>query len=310
MDAVSAAPARAHTSADPERDRLRIADLVFDAAPLPIMVTDSSARIIRVNQAFSEVTGYVAAEVLGTNPRILSSGRHDRAFYQKMWETLIATGAWEGEIWNRRKNGEIFPEVLAISTVLDDNRNVSHYIGMFRDITTRKEREARLQHLSQHDPLTDLPNRTLFMDRLDQAIRRARRMEQRFALMFIDLDRFKAINDSCGHLAGDQTLQEVATRLRMVVRDMDTVARVGGDEFAVILPEVSARAPAAALASRILDALARPVVVAGQSFTVRCSIGVCIGPGHDGTAEEFLHRADAAMYNAKRDGGASYTFSD
>lgn len=198
--------------ADRSEPRMRsLTDLVFEDVPTPIMVTDATPVIVRVNRAFTKVTGYKAADVLGRNPGILASGRQSRDFYQKMWEALIAHGAWEGEIWDRRKNGEIFPEMLAISAVRDDHGEVTHYIGAFRDITSRKESEARLLHLSHLDSLTGLPNRSLFLDRLNQSIRSARRLERQIALLFIDLDAFKAVNDTAGHLIGDQVLKEVAT---------------------------------------------------------------------------------------------------
>ena len=197
---------------------------------------------------------------------------------QGLREAITSRGTREGEIWNRRKNGEIFPEVLVITAIRDDHGVVTHYIGIFRDIILRKERETRLQHLSHHDPLTDLPNRALFLDRLDHSIRRARRLEQQIALLFIDLDNFKAVNDTAGHLAGDHALQVVATRLVSVVRDMDTVARVGGDEFAILLSDIAARDQVTALAARILEVLSRPVELSGRAYACRCSIGMSLGP--------------------------------
>lgn len=287
-----------------------LADLIIEDIPIPIMVTDTTPVIVRVNRAFTGVTGYGAAEVLGRNPRVLASGRHGRDFYQAMWEKVVTRGAWEGEIWNRRKNGEIFPEVLAISAVRDERGEITHYIGTFRDITSRKEREARLQHLSHHDPLTDLPNRALFLDRLDQSIRRARRLGQQIALLFLDLDNFKTINDTAGHLVGDRALQEVAARLAGVVRGMDTVARVGGDEFAILLSDIAAREQVAALASRVVDVLSAPVEVSGRACTCHCSIGISLGPLSDDDPERLLGRADAAMYLAKRSGGARSVFAN
>jgi diguanylate cyclase (GGDEF)-like protein/PAS domain S-box-containing protein len=296
--------------ADREKsERKSLADLVFEDVPMPIMVTDATPVIVRVNGAFTEVTGYEAAEILGRNPRILASGRHGKDFYQRMWEALLTHGAWEGEIWNRRKNGEIYPEVLAISAIRDDHGVVTHYIGIFRDITLRKERERRLQHLSHHDPLTDLPNHVLLLDRLDHAMHRARRLGQQIALLFIDLDNFKTINDTAGHLVGDRALQEVATRLVSVVRDMDTVARVGGDEFAILLSDIVAREQVTFLASRILEALSRPVELSGRPYTFRCSIGISFGPPRDEKPEHLLERADEAMYIAKRAGGGRYAFA-
>jgi diguanylate cyclase (GGDEF)-like protein/PAS domain S-box-containing protein len=295
---------------NPERERQSLADLVFEDVPMPIMVTDATPVIVRVNRAFTEVTGYDAAEVQGRNPRILASGRHGHDFYQKMWEAIITHGAWEGEIWNRRKNGEIYPEVLAISAIRDDHGEVTHYIGIFRDITLRKERETRLQHVFHHDPLTDLPNRVLFLDRLEHSIRRARRLEKQIGLLFIDLDNFKAINDTAGHLAGDRALQEVATRLTSVVRNMDTVARMGGDEFAILLSDITSHEQVAALATRVLDVLSHPIELTGRAYTCRCSIGISLGPLRDDDSEHLLERADSAMYLAKRSGGGRYAFAD
>jgi diguanylate cyclase (GGDEF)-like protein len=187
---------------------------------------------------------------------------------------------------------------------------VTHYVGTFRDITSRKEREARLQHLSHLDPLTDLPNRALLLNRLDQSIRRARRLERQVALLFIDLDNFKAVNDTAGHLVGDRVLKEVATRLASVVRDMDTVARVGGDEFAILLSDVEAREQVVVIADRILDVLSRPVELSGGSYACRCSIGISLGPRRDDDPEHVLERADAAMYLAKRHGGGRFAFAE
>lgn len=294
----------------PEPEGRGLIDLVFEDVPTPIMVTDATPAIIRVNRAFTKVTGYDAAEVMGRNPSILASGRQSQEFYKKMWEALVKGGAWEGEIWNRRKNGDIFPEVLAISAVRDDHGEVTNYIGTFRDITSRKEREARLQHLSHQDPLTDLPNRALFLDRLDQSIRRARRLGRQFAVLFIDLDDFKAVNDTAGHLLGDRALKEVAKRLAGVVRDMDTVARLGGDEFAILLSDIGARDQVAALAARVLEVLSHPVQLSGRSCSCGCSIGIAFGPLRDDDPERVLERADAAMYVAKRSGGGRYAFAD
>ena len=314
MDPISV-PLRGEEPPRGATDRTRtdgrtLAERIFEDLPVPIMVTGPTAVIVGVNRAFTRVTGYTAEEVVGRNPRLLASGRHRREFYQEMWEALVVDGFWEGEIWNRRKNGEIYPEFLCIAATRDERGAVTHYIATFRDVSTRKAREDRLQHLSQHDLLTDLPNRALLRDRLEHAIGGARRSDRQFAVLFVDLDKFKAVNDSAGHQGGDQVLQEAALRLTHVVREVDTVARIGGDEFAILMVDSEGRTHIEALAGRVLDQFSRPFEVSGGSYMLRCSIGISVGPAPGDDPDHFIERADRAMYRAKRSGGGRYVFAE
>ena len=280
-------------------DEMRLAAKVFESAAEGILVTDAAAAIVSVNGAFTEATGYAAEEVKGKNPRLLQSGRHDAAFYKQMWGSLAETGQWRGEIWNRRKDGDVYPEWLTISVVENERGQVTNYVGVFTDITFRKQAEERLRHSATHDPLTNLPNRGLFEDRLGQALALARRGKSQTAVMMLDLDRFKELNDSMGHAAGDRLLQAVAQRLTTYMRECDTVVRLGGDEFAVVLGGASVSEHCAGIAQRILDGLSRPIVIDGRKLTVTASIGISLFPADGEDPESLLKSADAAMYRAK-----------
>ena len=289
-------------------EQLRLAARVFDRAGEGIMITDAEQRILTVNDAFTKVTGYESSEAIGKTPSILASGRHDKEFYQGMQEVLEEDGWWQGEIWNRRKNGEIYPEWLTINTVHDAEGRVLNYVGIFSDISVIKESQRRIEFLATHDELTSLPNRALFLDRIRQTVVRARReKETRAAVFFVDLDNFKVINDSLGHHAGDDMLKEVAERLRECVRASDTVARFGGDEFALLL-EGARAIEAESTASRIADALGRPMTLAGQSIYVSASIGISLFPDDGEDAETLLKHADGAMYKAKDSGKCTHQF--
>ncbi|HEX8987605.1 MAG TPA: EAL domain-containing protein [Rhodocyclaceae bacterium] len=282
-------------------DQLRLAARVFDRAGEGIVVTDASQKILTVNGAFTQVTGYGAEEVIGRTPKLLASGRHDGAYYLDMWSSLQARGWWQGEVWNRRKNGEIYPEWLTINSVRDPDGKVLNYVGIFSDITVVKESQRRVEFLATHDELTTLPNRALFLDRVRQSIARNGRKEARFAVLFIDLDNFKVVNDSMGHAAGDELLIEISRRLRECIRAADTVARFGGDEFAVLVEDASAE-EAEMTARRIAEALKRPHPIARQSLYPSASIGICLYPNDGEDVETLLKNADSAMYQAK-DGG-------
>ncbi|MFN7086735.1 MAG: putative bifunctional diguanylate cyclase/phosphodiesterase [Burkholderiales bacterium] len=282
---------------------------VFNHALEGILVTDRSSRILRVNPAFTRTTGYTAQEAIGQTPRILQSGQHDEAFYKAFWEALATKGQWQGDIWNRRKNGEIYPEWLNISSVRNERGEIEYYIAIFSDITERKRHEAIITYQAYHDALTGLPNRILFRDRLDQALAVARRHDKRnLAVMFLDLDRFKFINDSLGHDAGDQLLKEVARRLRASVRETDTVARLGGDEFTVLLPEISGPQSAETVAAKILAATRQPYHLADKELFVTSSIGISVYPADGEDAETLMKNADTAMYHVKEQGRAGYCF--
>jgi diguanylate cyclase (GGDEF)-like protein/PAS domain S-box-containing protein len=290
-----------------ERDRalsmsrrsMRLAERIIDSSLEGIMVTDGAGIIESVNPAFTQLTGYTAAEVVGKNPSILSSGRHDKAFYQAMWQQISEVGSWKGEVWNRRKNGELFPELLTITAIYDDAGAVSHYASLFSDISKLKENEENIRSLAYYDPLTNLPNRRLFKDRLSVALAHAHRSAGRLAVLFIDLDRFKRINDSLGHGVGDILLQEVSSRLLGAVREDDTVARMGGDEFIILLSEVKEMESVIACARRITSAMGEPIVAGDQELLVSCSIGISIYPDDGANCETLVKSADTAMYRAK-----------
>jgi diguanylate cyclase (GGDEF)-like protein/PAS domain S-box-containing protein len=285
---------------------LRLAASVFNNGIQAIVIADAAGRILRVNAAFSRITGYPAAEVLGRNPRLLQSGRQDAAFYARMWAQLAHDGHWEGEIWNRRRSGEVYPEWLSISAVRDERGTLTHYIGVFDDITDKKSAEARIERLAHYDPLTGLPNRHLFFDRLERALTLAHRERRAVALLYADLDGFKEINDSLGHSAGDRLLSEVAQRLQGCLRETDTVARIGGDEFTLLLPsladERAAQDSAAQVATKVVRALAAPFEFLGVAASISASVGVAVYPRHGADGDELLHQADEAMYRAKSRG--------
>ncbi|MDD5249932.1 MAG: EAL domain-containing protein [Rhodocyclaceae bacterium] len=289
-------------------DALRQAASVFDNTAEGIMITDAAARIVSVNPAFSRVTGYAAAEVLGLTPRVLRSGRHDDAFYRALYASLAAQGHWEGEIWNRRKNGEIYPELLTINAIHGRRGVAVKYVALFRDITLIKRTQDELERLAHFDPLTGLPNRALLAERLNHALERHRRSGGELAIMVLDLDGFKTVNDSLGHPAGDRLLQVVARRLAAALRAEDTVARLGGDEFAVILEDVKHGGDAAEVARKLLHSLAAPVDLGDHSALVTASVGIALFPpdGDDGVA--LLKAADTAMYESKQGGRNTFQF--
>ncbi|MCB1906254.1 MAG: EAL domain-containing protein [Rhodocyclaceae bacterium] len=282
--------------------RLQLAEEVFMNTSEGIMITDPDGVIERINPAFTTITGYSPEDVVGQRPNRLASGRQDRAFYRKLWRLLLDCGQWQGEIWNRRKSGELFPEWLNISAVRDTAGKPIHYVGIFSDISLIKSHEAKLQHMAHHDALTDLPNRVLLEDRIELALRRARRDHHMVGLVFIDLDNFKDINDSHGHLVGDQVLKSAATRIGTALRDGDTVARLGGDEFIVLIERLDSPADAHLLTDRIFAALAEPLLAGGSEFYIGASIGISIFPGDGDDSCELIRNADTAMYEAKKTG--------
>ncbi len=291
-------------------EKLRQAAAVFESSREGIIISDLHNRILAVNQAFQRITGYGEAEVLGQNPSLLKSGRHDTVFYRTMWNAIIEHGGWSGEIWNRRRSGEIFPEWLSISVIRDDTGHISQFVAVFSDITQLKQSEAKLHHLAHHDPLTGLPNRLLLADRLEQAIHRAARQDSGFALLFLDLDRFKQVNDTLGHGIGDLLLQDVALRLRRLLRQQDTIARLGGDEFTILIEDLDDDQDAGTLANKVLLALREPFILAGQTLFIGASIGISLYPRDGTTSELLLQNADTAMYRAKNNGRGTYQFYD
>ncbi len=282
--------------------QLQLAAAVFSSTQEGIIVTDARRRILAVNPAFSAISGYSADELLGRDPSLQQSGRHDRAFYEGVWDALNRTDQWRGEIWNRRKNGEIYPAWENISRIRDASGEVTHYVAIQSDITPIKDAEERLRHLAHHDLLTGLPNRLLFANALQLSMARAARHGQRLALLFIDLDRFKFVNDSLGHAAGDQLLIEIGQRLKATVRAEDAVARLGGDEFTVVVEEAGSADSVAALARKLIEAVSVPVTVAGRQIAVSASVGIALFPEDADTVDNLCKAADSAMYRAKEHG--------
>ncbi len=288
--------------------QLRLVAKVLDGASEGILICDRDNRILSVNHAFTEITGYSEAEVLGRDPRVLNSGRHDSAFFGTLWHHLKSAGAWQGEIWNRRKDGSVYPEWLSITTVPDEAGALGNYVAVFTDISERKRSEERIRFLAEHDGLTSLPNRSLLLDRLEQAIAHAGRNGDQLALLCLDLDRFKNINDSLGHQLGDLLLQEVARRILDCVRSADTVSRPGGDEFVVLLSTIEAPQDAARVAEKLLSALTRPYQLEGHDLVITASIGVAVYPDDGADAQTLVRNADAAMYHSKEAGRDSFHF--
>ncbi|CAB1369335.1 putative bifunctional diguanylate cyclase/phosphodiesterase [Denitratisoma oestradiolicum] len=273
-----------------------------------ILITDGNSYIQAVNPAFTTITGYGADEVVGKTPALLRSDRHDETFFRTMWKCLHETGKWTGEIWNRRKNGEEFPEWLNITAIHDPQGRLQQYVGLFTDITEHKQAEEKLRYQAYHDPLTDLPNRLMYTEHLDLALPQAERREQLCGVMMLDLDRFKNVNDTYGHEFGDKLLITVAQRLRDSIRKEDTLARMGGDEFTFLLPLVTDVQDVARVAEKVLAGFAKPLTINGKDMFVTPSIGISLFPndGHD--AETLLKNADAAMYRAKEQGRNNYQF--
>ncbi|MBE0494976.1 MAG: EAL domain-containing protein [Campylobacterales bacterium] len=285
-----------------------LAQSVFENTAEGIIVTDKHQIITSVNPAFTEITGYEAEEVIGRPPTLLSSGVHKKSFYQAMWKRILSRGYWQGEVWNVRKNGENFPELLTISEVKDTQGEVVHYIGVFSDITLMKQTQQQLEFMAHHDPLTKLPNRLLLEARLEHAIEWARRDQFNIAVLFIDLDQFKEINDTFGHSVGDLILQEVAVRFRSLLREKDTIARIGGDEFVIVLEEYEDLLYLEQVVKRILDLFKDAFLVKERNFNLTCSIGISLYPNDGKDIETLIKNADAAMYKAKESGRNTYTF--
>ncbi|MCX7627177.1 MAG: EAL domain-containing protein [Methylophilaceae bacterium] len=286
-------------------EQLRLAGEVFANSHEAIVITDAQNNIVSVNRAFTEITGYTQEEVVGRNPRLLSSGRHDKAFYQALWHSLKTHGHWQGEIWDRRKNGEVYPKWSSISTVRNLQGELTHYVAIFSDLSERHASKSMVEFLTYYDPLTRLPNRALLRDRCVQVLAAAGREGLLAALLLIDLDAFKHVNDSLGHVVGDRLLQQVATRIRECVRETDTLGRLGGDEFIVLLADVTDAAAAERVAQKILAAFEEPVAVDGHRLDVALSIGACLYPDDGDDFDTLLKKADAAMYAAKKGEGGN-----
>lgn len=295
-------------------NELKISAYVFEAQE-GMIVTDANNIILRVNHAFTAITGYSATEVIGKNPRILSSSKNNADFYRAMWESITNKGSWSGEIWNRRKNGEIYPEYLTITAVKDQHGTVTNYVATMADITSNKAAAKEIEILAFYDPLTHLPNRRLFIDRLSHALASSARSQSKGALLFIDLDNFKNLNDSLGHAVGDMLLLHVAERLNSCVREGDTVARLGGDEFVITLEDLSLQLDEAAsktklIGEKILQRLSQPYNLGEYEYQITCSIGAALFHHHEQSQDELLKQADIAMYQAKKLGRNAICFFD
>lgn len=288
-----------------EREQ-RMATALFRTSAEAMLVTDANNRIVTANPAFSKITGYPIDEVVGKDPNILSSGRHPKEFYKNLWQTLTRDGHWFGEFWNRRKDGEVYVERATISVIRNDKGVVENYVAVLKETTEEKERELKLYQQANYDALTKLPNRSLLADRIAHVIPMAKREKRTLAVLFLDLDGFKPINDTYGHLAGDQVLQEVAERFTACVREGDTVARIGGDEFVILCEELSDQQAAELVARHLLSCLEAPFIYEDATLQVGASIGISLFPEHGGDARTLMGKADKAMYAAKAAGKGDY----
>jgi len=291
-----------------QQDELQKLSLAVSQSPVSVIVSDISGRIEYVNQAFEKMTGFSRDEALGNNPRIFNSGKTPKAVYDELWQTIRAGKSWEGELMNQRKDGHTYWVHARISPVSPSAGDVTHFLAIEEDITLRKAQEHQIRHQANYDSLTELPNRFLAMDRMSQAINAAIRNDQTVVLMFIDLDNFKQINDSLGHDVGDQLITLAASRIRETVRQTDTVARYGGDEFVVILTSIETADDASRVAEKVLTSLASPYRIEGRELSLTASIGMAVFPEDGQDPYELLRHADAAMFGAKDEGGNRYEF--
>lgn len=306
----TAGSVRPQATCGPERPNaetvVNLATAVFNSTQEAIVVTDTSSIVVAVNPAFTSITGYAALEIVGKSMRTLQSGRQNRAFYRDMWHRVSQSGYWQGEIWNRRKNGEVYPALLTISSVRNREGRITHFIGSSADLSRIKKSELKLDHFAHHDELTGLPNRRLLSAKLDQALERVRVNGGMGAVVFVDLDRFKLVNDSLGHGAGDELLTLVTQRLRSALRMNDFLARFGGDEFIVLLEHTTEEATRI-LAARLIASLGEPFVLSsGEEIYIGASAGISFFPHDSGTPEQLLQHADTALYQAKSAGKSTY----
>ena len=288
--------------------KLRQSATVFESTLEGVYITDKDRNILDVNQSFIDITGYSREEVIGSNPKVLSSGKHDRAFFESMWQSINKTGQWRGEIWNKRKDQTTFPQWLAINTVKDSEDNVVNYVAVFTDITEIKQSQSKLDYLAHHDALTSLPNRYYFNQRLEQALNHAKRAESKLAILFIDLDRFKNINDSFGHTAGDHLLVHLSNSLKEKVRLEDTVARISGDEFIILFEDIECTDTLVNAVEKIMSVFDTSFPIEGHNVRITASIGISLFPMDGDNSADLIRNADAAMYRAKDEGRNTYQF--
>ena len=292
-----------------ENQRL-LTSKVFETSTLAMAITDAKGIIVSVNDAFTQLTGYNEEEVCGLNPRILQSGRHAPEFYKEMWGSLNADGRWHGDIWDRRKDGSIYPKFISINVIRDDQGTITHYSSIFSDITERKRIEEKLSHLAHHDALTKLPNRILFERKMAQALANVSGNVNKVALLYIDLDRFKDVNDKFGHQAGDKVLVEVTQRLKNCIRSSDIVARMGGDEFIVLLSDIPSVTKIELIASKIVEALKQPIELGEHEAICTPSLGISIFPDHGTDIDKLIYFADQSMYKVKATTRCGYHLYD
>ncbi|SDU35606.1 putative bifunctional diguanylate cyclase/phosphodiesterase [Halopseudomonas salegens] len=296
------------TAQKESEERLRQAAVVFDSTTEGVVITNAHNQILNVNQAFCQITGYSADEAIGAKPNLLKSGWHDASFYQAMWQSLEHEGNWQGEVWNRRKNGEIYPQWQTINSVRDADGKLTHYVAVFADISKIKRSEQEIDFLAHNDPLTRLPNRLLLNERLENAIQRAKRQNEKVGLIFIDLDRFKAVNDSLGHSAGDELLRAAAMRMLARSREQDTLARLGGDEFVLLVDDIQATDALIPVAKRLLACFDKPFDIDQQALHLTVSLGISLFPDDASDARSLLTNADTALTLAKDNGRNTYAF--
>lgn len=275
---------------------------IIDSTHDAIIVTDAEQKITVVNPAFCALTGYQRDETINKTPRILKSGEQDQSFYQQMWQAIVRHKHWQGEIWIKRKDDKVIPELLSISTVEDETDQVTHYVGIYTDISQQKASEQHYQNIAYHDALTGLPNRLLFIEKIDQVLKQSRRDHEKFAIFFLDLDGFKQVNDSAGHDAGDELLKEVSERLKVSVRSQDIVARLGGDEFTIIVHNVQGESVLKLIGNKLLRTINEPFIIEESEFHVGASIGIACYPDDGEDVETLIAISDQAMYEAKRSG--------
>jgi len=288
--------------------QLQLINQLFDDNQEGILITDKSNTIIMVNKVFTELTGYEPTDVIGLTPSLLASNRHDKLFYETMWQEINEKGGWKGEIWDKRKNGDVFPQWMTISTILDDDGQISNYMAIFSNISERKADEERLKYLASHDMLTGLPNRHTLYDLMSLSFANADRNKESVAILFVDLDKFKPINDNYGHHVGDVFLQSIAKKLLSTLRANDTVSRIGGDEFIIILTDATSRKNISATVHKIQMEIGKSMTIEGHKVSVGSSIGISFYPEHGRYAEKLIKHADEAMYKAKEMKDVGYAF--